>query len=254
MRLGPNRIAIAIVVAISFLLILAVVLPMIKFVEAGNNHNKHSFSSKGITKLNKLGNKIGGLETSSGMVFFGNVETCAALITCVGTNHDDIIYAGAGNRVFALRGNDLVYGGLGNQIYGQQGNDLLIAGPGKSLLDGGPNDDVLLGGLGNDLLVGGTGNDKLFAGPGNTVMFGGPGANHFDCPLSVLGLARGVVMDYNPANGDTISGSCKIVNTIGNSNTGGMPQMSLPNTEDSSSSGSDSSSSGILGQVIPGLP
>jgi Ca2+-binding RTX toxin-like protein len=246
---GSNIIAVGLVAALSLLLILAGVLPMIKFAEAGNKHNKHSSSSKGITNLKKLGNKIDGLETSSGMVFFGNVETCAPLITCVGTNHDDIIYAGASNRVFALRGNDLVYGGLGNQIYGQQGNDLLIAGPGKSLLDGGPNDDVLLGGLGNDLLVGGTGNDKLFAGPGNTVMFGGPGANHFDCPLSVLGLARGVVMDYNPANGDTISGSCKIVNTIGNSNTGGIPQISLPNTEDSSSS----SGSG-LSQVVPGLP
>jgi Ca2+-binding RTX toxin-like protein len=174
-----------------------------------------------------------------------------------GTNGNDIIYTRAGNDVvYARNADDIIYGGIGDdRIYGGGGNDLIIPGPGSNLEDGGAGDDVILGGLGNDLLVGGTGNDKLFAGPGSTVMFGGPGANHFDCPLSVLGLARGVVMDYNPANGDTISGSCKIVNTIGNSNTGGIPQMSLPDTEDTSSSGSDSSSSsGILGQVIPGLP
>jgi len=34
--------------------------------------------------------------------------------------------------------------------------------------------------------------------------------------LSGLGLARSVVMDYNPSNGDTILGPCKIDNTIGN--------------------------------------
>ena len=41
------------------------------------------------------------------------------------------------------------------------------------------------------------------------------GANHFDCPISLLGLARAVVLDYNPDNGDTIAGQCKIVNTVG---------------------------------------
>jgi hypothetical protein len=49
-------------------------------------------------------------------------------------------------------------------------------------------------------------------------MYGGKGANNFDCPLSALGLARNVVMDYNPSNGDALSGTCKIINTVGNSN------------------------------------
>ena len=57
--------------------------------------------------------------------------------------------------------------------------------------------------------------DKLFAGTGDTVLDGGPGANHFDCPLSLLGLAVAVVLDYNPDNGDTIAGQSKIVNTVG---------------------------------------
>jgi hypothetical protein len=37
-------------------------------------------------------------------------------------------------------------------------------------------------------------------------MYGGQGANHFDCSVSALGLAKSAVMDYNPYNGDTISG------------------------------------------------
>ena len=59
------------------------------------------------------------------------------------------------------------------------------------------------------------GNDKLFAGVGDSVLDGGPGANHFDCPISLLGLARSVVLDYNPDNGDTIAGQCKVINTVG---------------------------------------
>ena len=62
--------------------------------------------------------------------------------------------------------------------------------------------------------------------------------NHFDCSLSALGLARSVVMDYNPSNGDTISGPCKIVNTIGNN---GDSTITLPDTEETTST-----------EVIPG--
>jgi hypothetical protein len=213
---------------------------------------KGQSSKLGVTKLNKLGNKINGLETPSGIVTVGNVITCPLLITCVGTNHDDIIYAGAKSLVFGLNGNDIVYSGLDDQVYGGKGNDLLIAGPGRVLLDGGPADDVLLGGLGNNLLVGGSGNDKLFAGTGSTVMFGGSGANHFDCPLSVLGLAKTVVMDYNPTNGDTIAGSCKIVNTIGSSTTtsNGVPQVNLPDTGETDGGTSSGSSSVIPGTSI----
>ena len=161
---------------------------------------------------------------------FGSVITCAVEVTCIGTNDDDIMYPGAKAQVFALNGDDVVYVGLNDQAYGGRDDDLLIAPTaGRNLLDGGSNDDVLIGGLGNDLLIGGKGNDKLFAGGGSTVMFGGPGANHFECVLSAIGLAKSVVMDYNPANGDTISGPCKIVNTIGNGNTD-IPQITLPDT------------------------
>jgi hypothetical protein len=145
------------------------------------------------------------------------------------------MFCGIRSRAFALNSDDLIYGGgLGDQVYGGKGDDLRIAGPGKSLLDGGPNDDVLMGGLGNNLL----GNDKLFNGAGTAVMYGGKGANHFDCSLSALGLARSVVMDYNPSNGDTISGTRKIVNTIGNN---GDSTITLPDTGETTST-----------EVIPG--
>jgi len=86
-----------------------------------------------------------------------------------------------------------------------------------------------LGGIGNDLITGGKGDDKLFAGTGDSVLDGGQGANHFDCPISLLGLARAVVLDYNPENGDTIAGQCKIVNTVGPASSDIAPNIILPN-------------------------
>jgi hypothetical protein len=210
------------------------------------------------TNLDKLGDKINGLEIPDkilGPSKVGNVITCPALIPCIGTNHDDIIYSGIREQVFAKDGNDIVYGGgLSDQVYGGNDDDLLIAGPGKTLLDGGPDDDVLLAGLGNALLVGGSGNDKLFGGTGTAVMYGGKGANHFECPLSALGLARSIVMDYNPTDGDTMSGFCKIVNTQGNDNSNtidGIPTVTLPDSGETGSS-TDSSSSSSSSPIIPG--
>jgi Ca2+-binding RTX toxin-like protein len=224
------------ILVVSLSLMAAGPFQMISYVQAGDDHGH---SNIGDSNLNKLGSKIAGLELPPGCVSNGNVITCAALVPCVGTNDDDIMFCGIKSRAFALNGDDLVYGGgLGDQVYGGKGDDLLIAGAGKSVLDGGPNDDVLMGGLGNNLLAGGNGNDKLFNGAGTAVMYGGKGANHFDCSLSALGLARSVVMDYNPSNGDTISGPCKIVNTIGNN---GDSTITLPDTGETTST-----------EVIPG--
>jgi Ca2+-binding RTX toxin-like protein len=182
--------------------------------------------SSGITKLKKLGNKIGDLNLNSGS-FFGNVETCSDLSACTGTDKDDIIYGGLRSQVFALDGDDMIYGGADSHLYGGKDDDLILGGPGKGLLDGGNGDDVMLGGLGNQLVVGGKGNDKLFGGTGDSVMDGGTGANHFDCPISLLGLARAVVLDYNPDNGDTIAGQCKIVNTEGNTHSDDIPDIDV---------------------------
>jgi Ca2+-binding RTX toxin-like protein len=149
--------------------------------------------------------------------------------TITGTDCDDIIRGSNrdSNIIFTLAGNDIAYGGKNNDIiyagsgdnklYGGYGDDILVTSSGNSLADGGPGDDVLLGASGNDLLVGGDGNDKLFAGPGNTIMDGGPGVDHFDCgpPTTSVG-PKAVVLDYNPSQGDTIVGNCKIVNTVRN--------------------------------------
>lgn len=173
-------------------------------------------------------------------------------VPCVGTEDDDIIYADpTTNEIVALRGNDIVFANSGDtRIYGGKDDDLLIAGLGNDLVDGGPNDDVLLAGPGSDLLVGGKGNDKLFNGAGTAVMYGGKGANHFDCSISALGLARSIVMDYNPSKGDTIAGSCKIVNTLDDSDNSermkGIPQTTLPDTGETSSGGSNENIASIL--------
>jgi Ca2+-binding RTX toxin-like protein len=138
-----------------------------------------------------------------------------------GNNKDEIIYTLAGtDKVFAKGGNDIIYGGPGtDRLYGEKGDDIINAGAGGNLLDGGPGNDVVAGGIGNDLLVGGSGDDQLLAGLGSSIMEGGTGSNSFDCGLLP---GKAIVLDYNPDNGDTIAGQCKIVNNIG---------MSTPNVK-----------------------
>jgi len=128
-----------------------------------------------------------------------------------GDGDDEIIYTLGGiDRVFAGMGNDIIYGGLGdNRLYGERDDDIIMPGGGANLVDGGPGNDILFGALGNNLLVGGDGNDQLIAGIGTTIMDGGPGSNDFNCGGS------SIVLDYNPDNGDTVAGKCKIVNNVG---------------------------------------
>lgn len=207
------------------LVLLSGVFPVMNLVKAHNLLKKVN-----ITKLKGLGDHIGDLSASSG-VRFGNVITCAPSTTCIGTNGNDIIYGGASSQIFGLGGNDIIFGGSDNQIYGGKGDSILVAGGGNNLLDADSGTDVLMGGGGNDLLVGGSGNNKIFAGSGNAIMFGGSGAAHFDCPTSTTGAAKAVVLDYNPTHGDTISGTCKIVNTISSSNPGSnIPHVNVPTT------------------------
>jgi Ca2+-binding RTX toxin-like protein len=262
-------VSIALVATVSLLLVFTGMFQTITQVQADNNdngndnddnhdsdNNDNHDSDLGISSLNKLGDRIDGLETpgppsTNSRKTFGDIITCAFRVPCFGTDKDDVIYPGAAAQSFALDGADIVFGGgLADQVYGGDDDDLLIAGAGRTLLDGGPNDDTLLGGLGNALLIGGNGNDKIFGGPagGGSVMFGGKGANHFNCPLPALGLSKTVVMDYNPSNGDTLSGSCRIVNTIGDASTSDIPSFELPDTGESvTESGSAESS-----EIVPG--
>jgi len=150
---------------------------------------------------------------TSGITKKGNLIT--------GTNCDDKINGGKSNEIiytlagideaYAKDGNDIVYGGSGDdKLYGGNGDDIIMAGGGSNLLDGGPGSDVLISGLGNNLLVGGSGNDFLIGGSGSTIMYGAGGSNSFDC-----GIGPGIVLDYNPSNGDTVAGECNILNNMG---------------------------------------
>jgi hypothetical protein len=161
--------------------------------------------------------------TKTGNLIFGTA--CDDVIR--GDDRGDIIIPAGGNDVvYGGRGNDIVYSGAGDdRLYGKGGNDILVAGAGTDLLDGGPGNDALVGGAGNSIQIGGAGNDVLIGGAGTTIMVGGPGANKFDCGA---GVSTGIVLDYNPAQGDIISGQCKIVSTVSNPN-------NLPNTIPSSS-------------------
>jgi Ca2+-binding RTX toxin-like protein len=113
-----------------------------------------------------------------------------------GTNHDDVIVAGAGSQritggagrdlICADGGNDRVDGGAGrDRIDGDIGNDRLNGGSEADLITGnrgndviqgasnsGDTEDVLTGGSGDDLLHGGDGSDVLFDGPGSDVVNG----------------------------------------------------------------------------------
>jgi Ca2+-binding RTX toxin-like protein len=177
----------------------------------------------------------------------------------IGTDCDDMILGDGGNNIiFTLAGNDEAYGGNGNDIiyagsgqdrlYGEKGNDMLVAGPGTDLLDGGPGDDVIVGGgPGNELLIGGSGNDVIIAGSGVSIMYGGHDADKFDC--GTIASSSAIVMDYNQAEGDTISGKCKLVHTVENANNtpNSVPNINLPDTGDTTDNPNVPSSAALLG-------
>jgi Ca2+-binding RTX toxin-like protein len=108
-----------------------------------------------------------------------------------------------------LERHDVLQGGEGDdKLYGDEGNDGLTASDSNDQLYGGPGNDVLQAGFGADLLVGGRGTDELYAGPDDDISIGGPGANYFDC-----GDGNDVIIDFNPAKGDTQANNCEVVLT-----------------------------------------
>ena len=58
-------------------------------------------SDLGVTNVKNLNDRISGIEIPSGIVKFGNVITCAATVTCEGTDDDDILYGGIKALVLA---------------------------------------------------------------------------------------------------------------------------------------------------------
>jgi hypothetical protein len=70
----------------------------------------------------------------------------------------------------------------------------------------------------------------------------------FDCGTIA---SSAIVMDYNPNDGDTVTGKCKLVNTVGDaqSNNNNIPNINLPDTGDTTEDNSNVLSSGaaVLG-------
>lgn len=138
-----------------------------------------------------------------------------------GTECDDIIVGAPvatgsggsgsllGDTLRGLERHDVLQGSEGDdKLYGDEGNDELSGSDGNDQLYAGPGNDVLQAGFGSDFLVGGKGNDELYGGPDDDILIGGPGANYFDC-----GEGNDVLIDFNPAKGDTQANNCEVVLT-----------------------------------------
>ncbi|MFT8246903.1 SdrD B-like domain-containing protein, partial [Roseomonas sp. BN140053] len=175
-------------------------------------------------------NGLGGNDT-----FFGE----AGRDSLNGHEGDDYLDGGAGDdNVQGQVGNDTLLGGTGNDIgEGGDGNDVLLSGPGDDNMQGESGDDSLFGGAGADLLTGnagddlvagGTGNDTLQGADGNDIVIGGrdggtmslgadghitnivtgdmlEGNNGADAFVWQAGDGVDLLMDFNPAEGDTLT-------------------------------------------------
>jgi hypothetical protein len=144
-------------------------------------------------------------------------NTCPPI---VGTSRDDIIIATEvqGATIYGLEGNDVIQCGAGDCIvYSGPGDNVLMSSSSTvAKLFGGSGNNVFIGSGGDSLMVGGNGDDQFYGGGGHDVMIGGGGTNYFDCGPN----GNGVILDFNPKNGDTKAPNCKFTITA---NTGVVP-------------------------------
>ena len=194
-----------------------VVLPSIS-VNASHKHRLY-ISSNLFTPSNQLqsvpkGSIPDGLNVPKNLIVAPDcTQQCPPLI---GTQGDDTIIATSTTdaSIYGLGGNDFLQCGQGTcKTFAGPGNNILLAGlldTDNSKLYGGSGNNIFIGGTGNSLLVGGKGNDQFYAGSGHDTMIGGGGANFFDCGIS----GNGVILDFNPAHGDTKASNCKFVITV----------------------------------------
>jgi Ca2+-binding RTX toxin-like protein len=149
-------------------------------------------------------------------------QSCPPII---GTQKDDIIIATAVTdaTIYGLNGNDFIQcGPAACKAFAGPANNILVASTSSSTdnnkLYGSSGNNIFIGGPGDTLMVGGKGNDQFYAGIGHDTMIGGGGANFFDCGLN----GNGIILDFNPANGDTKASNCKfVVNHSTNTNNPG---------------------------------
>jgi Ca2+-binding RTX toxin-like protein len=193
------------------------VLPSIS-VYASHGHRLH-ISNNLFTPPNQLrsvpkGSVPDGLNVPKNLIVGPDCkQQCPPLI---GTQQDDTIIATSVTdaSIYGLGGNDFIQCGLSTcKAFAGPGNNVLVAGlldTDNSKLYGGSGNNIFIGGTGSSLMVGGTGNDQFYAGSGHDTMIGGGGANFFDCGLN----GNGVILDFNPAHGDTKASNCKFVITV----------------------------------------
>ena len=132
--------------------------------------------------------------------------------------------------IYGVGGNNVLQCGQGScKAVSGPGNNILLASTSQTTdnnrLYGGSGNNIFIGGIGSTLMVGGkVGNDQFYGGTGHDVMIGGTGANYFDCGLN----GNGVILNFNPAKGDTKAPNCKFVITANSSNN--YPGSTLPPT------------------------
>jgi Ca2+-binding RTX toxin-like protein len=137
-------------------------------------------------------------------------NTCPPII---GTRYDDIIIATEvlGATIYGLEGNDVIQCGAGDCIvYSGPGDNVLMSSSSSvAKLFGGSGNNVFIGSGGDSLMVGGKGDDQFYGGGGHDIMIGGGGTNYFDCGPN----GNGVILDFDPKNGDTKAPNCKFTIT-----------------------------------------
>jgi hypothetical protein len=175
--------------------------------------------------IQDLQNVIPGLNIPSNLIV-----TPSCVVACppiIGTQRGAVIIATStfDASIYGVGGNNVLQCGQGScKAVAGPGNNVLLGSTSQTTdnnrLYGGAGNNIFIGGIGCTLLVGGkVGNDQFYGGTGHDVMIGGRGANYFDCGLN----GNGVILNFNPAKGDTKAPNCKFVITAGTGNYPGSP-------------------------------
>jgi len=181
------------------------------------NHNTNKNSKEGDLTFLSQNRIASGLNLPKNLIVpscrgAGSTPTGTGANTCppiVGTNGPDIIIATAvpSATIYGLEGNDVIQCGAGDCIvYSGPGDNIMMSSSSNTpKLFGGSGNNVFIGSAGDSLMVGGKGDDQFYGGGGHDVMIGGGGTNYFDCGPN----GNGVILDFNPKNGDTKAANCK---------------------------------------------
>jgi hypothetical protein len=165
--------------------------------------------------IDELPNVIPGLNVPSNLIVGPSCSVACPPI--IGTLRGAVIIATStvDASIYGLGGNNVLQCGLGScKAVAGPGNNVLLASTSVTTDDnrlyGGAGNNIFIGGIGSTLMVGGkVGNDQFYGGTGHDVMIGGGGANYFDCGLN----GNGLILNFNPAKGDTKAPNCKFVIT-----------------------------------------